>query len=228
MDVVRGIDGPRHLLGGDDAPLALHRPEGEAGEDRARPSLVAVDVGQPVADHLVAGGGQEPQANLVGHGAAGGEEGCLLAQEVGHLLLEGVDGGVLAANVVAHLGPVHGLAHGGGGPGDRVGTQIDLEHGAILAWPRNGRPARGAPGKRPAVPPPPEPAGRGARRRKAWSGRPARGGLFFNAPLVCQIPPLNANRLTCCTTCFFSELRRRPNPRMRYTFEGSRGHTHQK
>ena len=48
----------------------------------------------------------------------------------GKALLQTVDGGVVAEDVVAHLRARHGLAHGRGGTGDGVAAQIDgVSHG---------------------------------------------------------------------------------------------------
>jgi len=82
------------------------------------------------------GGGQEAVApgevqhhgEPVGHAAGGGPEGGLVAQEPGHPVLQRGHGGVAVQDVVAHLRFGHGFAHGGIGPGDGVGTEIEGAH----------------------------------------------------------------------------------------------------
>ena len=86
-------------------------------------------MGRRVADDLVARPGERPEGELVPHGAGGDEEPRLLAEEPGHLLLEAVHGGVLAEDVVAHLGPRHGGAHRLGRLGHGVGAEVDGGHG---------------------------------------------------------------------------------------------------
>ena len=61
----------------------------------------------------------------VAHRAAGDEQPGLLAEELGGAFLEGDDGRVVAEDVVADLGLGHGVAHGVGGPRDRVAAQVD-------------------------------------------------------------------------------------------------------
>ena len=84
----------------------------------------------------------------------GHEEGGLLARELRGALLEAVDRGVLAVDVVPHLGLGHGAPHGGSGLGHRVRSQIHpaLAHGVLL---RRGSIRRRAPrvaGPGPAAP----------------------------------------------------------------------------
>jgi hypothetical protein len=51
-------------------------------------------------------------------------------EQGGDLLLQGVDGRVLAVDVVADLGGGHGGAHGLGRPGERVAAEVDGGHAA--------------------------------------------------------------------------------------------------
>ena len=71
------------------------------------------------------GDDQRGDGQHVGHRAGGREERVLEAEQVGHPSLQGVDGGVLAVDVVAHLGLGHGTPHAGGGTGQGVGAQVD-------------------------------------------------------------------------------------------------------
>ena len=57
-----------------------------------------------VADHLLAGAAVHQQCDLVAHGAGREEDPRLLAQHRSHARLQRVDGGVLAALLVADLG----------------------------------------------------------------------------------------------------------------------------
>ena len=66
--------------------------------------------------------------DLVAHRARGHEHGRLLAGHLGGPLLQRVDGGIFAEDVVTDLGPVHGLAHLRGRLRDRVTAQIDGSH----------------------------------------------------------------------------------------------------
>ena len=72
------------------------------------------------ADDFLAVLGVEADGDLVAHGAGGDEDRGLSAEDRGGLLLEPVDGGVFAVDVVANFGCGHGLAHGWGGLGDGV------------------------------------------------------------------------------------------------------------
>jgi hypothetical protein len=80
--------------------------------------------------HLVARIGEHVQADLVGHGAGGHEEGGLGAQPVRHAGLEPVDGRVFPVHVVADLGLGHGSAHPVGRARDGVAAKIDHGRGA--------------------------------------------------------------------------------------------------
>ena len=71
------------------------------------------------------GAAQHAQGDLVGHGPRRDEDGGRLAHPLGVGLLEGVDGGVVAVAVVAHLGLGHGPAHLGRGAGDGVAAEVD-------------------------------------------------------------------------------------------------------
>ena len=84
------------------------------------------------AQKLVARLAVDADADLVAHRAGGDEQRRLLAEQVGDALLEPVDGGVFAEDVVADLGGGHGGAHGGRGAGDRVAAEVD--HGKAGGW----------------------------------------------------------------------------------------------
>ena len=90
--------------------------------------LVAHDVAAPLDQHLVAALREDADADRVAHRAGRHEEGRLLAEHLGRLLLEAVDRRVLAVDVVADLGRGHRGAHLGGGTGHGVGAQVDRLH----------------------------------------------------------------------------------------------------
>ena len=64
----------------------------------------------------------------------GDEQAGFLAEQLGRALLEGVDGRVVAEDVVADLGLGHRPAHPGGGLGDGVAAQVDPGHGRPSIW----------------------------------------------------------------------------------------------
>ena len=96
----------------------------------------------PVADDLVAHPRQRTEGNLVRHGAGGHPDGRLLAQHRCDAILERVDAGVLAVDVVADLGGGHGLAHARSGAGDGVAAEIDGVHWMLRAKGRSARRGR--------------------------------------------------------------------------------------
>ena len=68
-------------------------------------------------------------ASGVAHRAGGDEEGGLFAQPRRRQLFQLVDGWVFAVDVVADLGVIHRLAHGGRRVGDGVAAQVDAACG---------------------------------------------------------------------------------------------------
>src|SRR3954468_6683401 len=81
-----------------------------------------------VADHLAPGAGMEVQGDLIAHRAGGDEDRRLHTHGRRGLLLQAIDGRILAEDVVPHLGLGHGPAHLRVGLGHRIGTQIDQIH----------------------------------------------------------------------------------------------------
>src|SRR2546427_314506 len=71
------------------------------------------------------------QRDLVAHRAGRQEDGGFLAQQLGHHLAEEVDRRVLHLLLVAHLGVAHEAAHVGGGAGDGVAVEVDVDSGAL-------------------------------------------------------------------------------------------------
>jgi hypothetical protein len=109
-------------------------PGRDAEHHRSRAQLVGDHVRIGVAEHLLAGLGDQAHPDLVAHRPRRHEQRGLVAEQVGDPLLQRPDRRVLAVDVVPHLGLGHGPAHRRGGPGDRVGTKVD--------WPRCRVPPR--------------------------------------------------------------------------------------
>ena len=125
------------------------------------------DVLTATGDDEATGPAQDPEGDLVGHDPGGHEEGGRLAHPLGVGLFQGVDRGVFAVLVVAHLGLGHGPAHLRRGLGDGVAAEIDeaRRHGAgCYRSPYGASPRAAAAGpRRPA----------GARGRRARDPRAA-------------------------------------------------------
>ena len=130
----------------------------DAGVRGAGAGLVEDDVRFDRDQHVVPRPGQGAQRDLVGHGAARQEEGCLGAEQLRDLLLEAVDRRVLAVLVVADLGVRHGAAHGRRRQRDRVGAQVDP-----IGHVPDDRGADQWAGRRP---------GSGRRARRRWTSAP--------------------------------------------------------
>ena len=116
------------LLDGEDTVFGHDRPDLSATDGRGGARLVVKRVTAGVEDDLVARSGVHAHADLVGHGAGGHEQRRLLAEALGHSLLQPVDRRVFTEDVVADLGVGHGCAHAGGGSGHGVRAQIDDVH----------------------------------------------------------------------------------------------------
>jgi len=121
-----------HLLGGQHPAVALERARLDAPQRRHPAALEVEAVAPRLADHLVALAALEADGDLVGLRARGDEQPGGLAEELRRALLEAAHGGVLAVDVVAHLGLRHGPAHLRAGAGDGVRAKVDLAHGGVL------------------------------------------------------------------------------------------------
>ncbi len=88
-----------------------------------------------VDDHLVAAPRQRAQAELVAHRPRGHKKGRFFAQHAGHDLLEPLDGGIFAVDVVTHRRRRHCAAHGLARPGDRIAPEIYGQAGGSHASP---------------------------------------------------------------------------------------------
>ncbi|MEJ2677183.1 MAG: hypothetical protein P8011_18725 [Acidihalobacter sp.] len=96
-----------------------------AAQRRRTALFVVEDMRLRTEDHLVPAPAMGHDGDQVAHGAAGHEQRRLHAQALRGEPLEFVDGGVFAVDVVADLGPHHGLAHGLGRLGQRVAAHVD-------------------------------------------------------------------------------------------------------
>ncbi|MNE50005.1 hypothetical protein D3C80_1445620 [compost metagenome] len=75
------------------------------------------------------------QAEQVAHGAGRHEQRAGKAQLGRQVLLQAVDRGIFAVDVIAQLGRQHGLAHARGWLGNGVAAQVDDGHGRLpLTW----------------------------------------------------------------------------------------------
>ncbi len=79
--------------------------------------------------HRVAAGPDvQPETDRVAHRARRQEHRGSLAEQCGDPLAQDVDGGILAALLVAHLSCCHGRAHRVNRPGLGIGVQVDQHH----------------------------------------------------------------------------------------------------
>src|SRR5262249_58996820 len=102
-------------------------------ESRMPTSLVQVDM-RAVADHdLVAAAAVRLNGEGVAHRAGGDEESSFFANLLGGQLLQPVHRWVLTINVVAYLGVIHRLTHGGRWLGYGVAAQINNRPGGKRA-----------------------------------------------------------------------------------------------
>ncbi len=117
-----GLEGRRVVL----PARAVEGPDVDAGQ-RGRTAALEVDrMRRLVRQHLFAVSAVHAERDLVAHRARRQEECRLLAEELGHHLLEKVDRGILVLLLVAHFGLAHEAAHVLRGLGDRVAGEIDL------------------------------------------------------------------------------------------------------
>ena len=118
---VVGFDGSGDCGGiGQAVALRAYRLRRDPTEHRTTPSLQAECVGSVAGDELVAAAAMGQQGAQIGLGSAGDEQRSLLVEPFSHHGLESVDRGVVAEDVVAHLGLRHCPPHRIGGPGHRV------------------------------------------------------------------------------------------------------------
>ena len=105
--------------------LARHGPRYDAGQHGHARQLVLNDVATLFDQHLLAGDGEDADRDLVAHDPGGDPQGGLEAEHLRGHVLEAVDAGVLAVDVVADVGFGHRPPHLGRRLSHRVGTQIN-------------------------------------------------------------------------------------------------------
>ena len=121
-------DGRFHLLRLDDAPGPIDPVELDAGEGPGCPLLIADDVRLAFDDDFLARLRVTADRQLIGHRSGRDKQGRLFAEEPGHHLLEAIDGGVFAVDVVADFRARHRFAHGVGGLRHGIAAQVDDLH----------------------------------------------------------------------------------------------------
>ena len=107
-----------------DAARARQRPHLHSGDQPEPARLVHEDVRALLAEDLLAGLGEDLDADLVAHRARRHEERRLAAEERGYALLQAVDGRVVAEHVVADLGLRHRAPHVGARARDGVAAEV--------------------------------------------------------------------------------------------------------
>ena len=112
---VGGIDVGDHLLQVIPSAVAIHQAHGCPRIAGDATSFVVVNVGELVANDLIARAGVHLDGDLVGHGAGRAKQRRLMSRQFGAALLQGLDAFIFPKHVVSHGGVKHGLTHGGKG-----------------------------------------------------------------------------------------------------------------
>ena len=116
-------------LGREHAAVAVEAVDHRAGQLRRAAGLGHDRVRPAVKQQLVAAGADvQPEADPVAHRAAREEQARLVPEQLGHPILEAVDGRVLPLLLVTHLRAGDGLAHAVGGACLRVAVEVDQRH----------------------------------------------------------------------------------------------------
>ena len=132
MEVVR-LHGLSHLVQVQRAiVLKIQGLRLDAAQHRCAAALCPVAMGTLPGDVFVAALAVAEQGEKISLGAGGDEQGRFLAEHFPRQPFETVDRGIFAVNVIANFRIGHGLAHGGGGLGDRVAAQVDSFHVAAI------------------------------------------------------------------------------------------------
>src|SRR6516165_6883151 len=118
----RGMD----LLPGHDAIVAgTDDARHTAGDGGHGGKLIETDVAALFTDHFVAVVGPEFDRDEVAHATRRNEESSLFVKDFSGTLLELIDRGVFAVNVVAHFRSSHGAAHFVAWTCDSVAAKVD-------------------------------------------------------------------------------------------------------
>jgi hypothetical protein len=118
-----------------------------SAEDGHRSHLQVEHMAALFKDYLLPRLCMKAYADLVAHCPGGYKKGGFFSDHLRSQFLKPVDRRVLAADVIAHLGPQHGLSHLAGRLCHRIASQIDVVHlithvpdrslnqeSAIIAW----------------------------------------------------------------------------------------------
>ena len=124
MNVVRA-DGVLDLIEGKQPEVSLKGTCGHARKPRDAPGLPDIDMRGCRTQEFISRAGVHADGNLVGHRSRRHEDRGLLSQQLRRAGLERVNRGVLAEDVIAHLGLSHRPAHRRGRPRHRVRPQIN-------------------------------------------------------------------------------------------------------
>jgi len=126
-------DGLSDVRGREDPPDPWQRVH--LGADQGRPpAFRGIGMGGDIQQHFIAWSAVHSEGDLVAHRPRWEEETGGLPEQVGHVILESVDGGVFAPLLIAHFGGGHRPAHRC--TGFRRGVTVEVEaHG--------GRPVTG-------------------------------------------------------------------------------------
>ena len=118
-------------LGRVDRPVraVVQGADARSDDDRVTGRLVDDEVVLAAGDRLLAAREVGHLGDQVAHRPRRDEQAGFLAEQLRRALLEGVDGRVVAEDVVADLGLGHRPPHRRGGLGDGVAAQVDPGHG---------------------------------------------------------------------------------------------------
>src|SRR6185437_6369875 len=124
MDVI-WIDRHRYLFRRDPAPIPFQGTYLAAGIESDPAAFVDVHMGIFFADYLIAGLGMTFNGDLIGHGTAGTIQRGLHSEKPGGHGFQGVNGWVLAENIIAYLGGHHGFEHSRCRTGHRIRAKVN-------------------------------------------------------------------------------------------------------
>ncbi len=108
--------------------VVLERTDARPDDHRMPGGLVDDEVVFAAADRFLAAAEVRELGDQVAHRARRDEQPGLLAEQLGGAILEGVDGRVVAEDVVADFGVGHHPPHRRGRLGHRIASEIDEGH----------------------------------------------------------------------------------------------------
>ena len=128
--VLRGIDRVLDVGRPNDPVVVVDEMELNWCVHRGGAVLIVDDVLPPADNDRSAGGAEQSEGNLVAHHSRRDKDRRLFAEALRELRLEFVDGGVLAASIIADDGVGHGPTHRRRWRGHRVGSEVnEVTHG---------------------------------------------------------------------------------------------------